>query len=74
MILYYNYFHMLWILLYFILTTHKLNVILIFLQTLKHRIVCQIRALVVVPTADLVSQVTTVFKHYCKGTKLKVSY
>ncbi|KAL1462642.1 hypothetical protein WDU94_014464 [Cyamophila willieti] len=42
------------------------------LQLLKERVVPQIRALVVLPTQDLASQVYSVFKTYVKGTNLQV--
>ncbi|KAI5710049.1 hypothetical protein M8J75_005324 [Diaphorina citri] len=42
------------------------------LQILQYRVVPRIRALVVLPTQDLASQVYSVFKTYIKGTKLQV--
>ena len=44
----------------------------IFLQALKTRVTCEIRALVVLPVQDLATQVYKVFQTYCKGTQLKV--
>ena len=42
------------------------------LQTLTKRVVCQVRALVVLPVRELAVQVHKVFQSYCKGTHLKV--
>jgi ATP-dependent RNA helicase DDX51/DBP6 len=44
------------------------------LQALQHRVVCQVRALVVLPVRDLVTQVHKVFLTYCKHTNIKVTY
>uniref|UniRef100_A0A8D8M1I4 ATP-dependent RNA helicase n=2 Tax=Cacopsylla melanoneura TaxID=428564 RepID=A0A8D8M1I4_9HEMI len=49
-----------------------LSFVLPILQLLRDRVVPQIRALVVLPTQDLASQVYSVFKTYVKGTKLQV--
>lgn len=42
-------------------------------QTLQHRIVTRLRALVLLPTRDLVGQVRETFEAFIKGTGLKVS-
>lgn len=42
-------------------------------QILTSRIVTRLRALVVLPTRDLVQQVRETFEACCKGTKLKVT-
>ena len=42
------------------------------MQTLKNRVVCQVRALVVLPVRELAVQVHKVIQSYCKGTHLKV--
>ncbi|KAI0213479.1 ATP-dependent RNA helicase DDX51 [Lamellibrachia satsuma] len=42
------------------------------IQTLKKRVVCQVRALVVLPVRELAVQVHKVFQSYCKSTHLKV--
>jgi ATP-dependent RNA helicase DDX51/DBP6 len=39
---------------------------------LKHRVVTRLRALVVLPTRDLVTQVKETFEAFCKSTDLKV--
>ncbi|GAA6046760.1 hypothetical protein JCM3770_005628, partial [Rhodotorula araucariae] len=41
-------------------------------ETLQHRIVTRLRALVLLPTRDLVGQVRETFEAYMKGTGLKV--
>ncbi|XP_022320877.2 ATP-dependent RNA helicase DDX51-like [Crassostrea virginica] len=41
-------------------------------QALKNRVVCRIRAMVVLPVRDLAAQVFKVFLQYTKGTNLKV--
>ncbi|KPV71921.1 uncharacterized protein RHOBADRAFT_30559 [Rhodotorula graminis WP1] len=41
-------------------------------ETLQHRIVTRLRALVLLPTRDLVGQVRETFESYLKGTGLKV--
>ena len=43
------------------------------LQALKNRVVCRIRAMVVLPVRDLAAQVFKVFLQYTKGTNLKVN-
>ena len=45
----------------------------LFLQALKNRVVCRVRALVVLPVRDLAAQVYNVFCSYCEGTDLKVA-
>jgi len=47
--------------------------ILPIVQTLESRIVCRVRALVVLPTRDLAAQVYNVFCSYAQNTKLKVA-
>ncbi|XP_056150198.1 ATP-dependent RNA helicase DDX51 [Lampris incognitus] len=42
------------------------------IQALMERVVCQVRALVVLPTKELAQQVYRVFTSYCEGTNLKV--
>lgn len=42
------------------------------IQALMHRIVCQVRALAVLPTKELAQQVCKVFTSYADGTPLKV--
>ena len=42
-------------------------------QVLRRRVVCRVRALVVLPVRDLATQVYKVFQTYCKCTKLKVN-
>ncbi|KAJ1511634.1 ATP-dependent RNA helicase dbp6 [Coelomomyces lativittatus] len=44
------------------------------LQRLSERKVKRLRALVIVPTRELVAQVTQVFRHYAKGTSLVVGH
>lgn len=44
-----------------------------FLQALRTRVVTRLRALVVLPTRELVMQVRDVFEQFCKGTGLKVN-
>ncbi|TNY17171.1 P-loop containing nucleoside triphosphate hydrolase protein [Rhodotorula diobovata] len=41
-------------------------------ETLQHRVVTRLRALVLLPTRDLVGQVRETFESYLKGTGLKV--
>ncbi|GAA5989854.1 hypothetical protein JCM10908_002351 [Rhodotorula pacifica] len=41
-------------------------------ETLQHRVVTRLRALVLLPTRDLVGQVRETFESYMKGTGLKV--
>jgi ATP-dependent RNA helicase DDX51/DBP6 len=43
-----------------------------FLQILCTRVVTRLRALVILPTRDLVQQVRETFEACCKGTKLQV--
>lgn len=43
------------------------------IQSLKERVVCQVRALVVLPVSDLAVQVFKVFEQFCKGTDLHVA-
>ncbi|KAK6191413.1 hypothetical protein SNE40_003108 [Patella caerulea] len=42
------------------------------IQTLLNRVVCRVRALIVLPVRDLALQVYKVFQTYCKGTGLRV--
>ncbi|RHZ78744.1 hypothetical protein Glove_156g55 [Diversispora epigaea] len=42
------------------------------IEILSNRIVTRLRALVVLPTRDLVNQVKEIFEIFCKGTSLKV--
>lgn len=42
------------------------------IQTLSQRVVCEVRALVVLPTKELAQQVCQVFAAYAEGTGLKV--
>ena len=41
-----------------------------FLQCLLKRVVQETRAVILLPTRELASQVFDVFKHLCKGTEL----
>lgn len=41
-------------------------------QTLLQRVVCHLRALIILPTKDLANQVKQVFEMFTKGTNLKV--
>jgi len=42
------------------------------MQILSKRVVTRLRALIVLPTRDLVLQVREVFEQFCRGTGLKV--
>ncbi|KAI8504948.1 ATP-dependent RNA helicase ddx51 [Branchiostoma belcheri] len=42
-------------------------------QALLQRVVCEVRALVVLPTKDLAVQIYKVFNHYTSGSRLKVA-
>ena len=44
------------------------------LQALRHRVVREVRALVVLPIRDLAAQVFKVFTTYCQDTPLKVKH
>lgn len=44
-----------------------------FLQALRSRLTCAVRALAVLPVTDLATQVYNVFQTYCKDSCLKVS-
>ena len=50
-----------------------LIMIVVCLQTLAPRIVTRLRALILLPTRDLVAQVRETFDGFSKGTGLKVS-
>ncbi|KAM6377924.1 ATP-dependent RNA helicase DDX51 [Pluvialis apricaria] len=49
-----------------------LSFVIPIVQVLLHRVVCQVRALVVLPTKELAQQVSKVFNIYTDGTGLKV--
>ncbi|KAM9782724.1 ATP-dependent RNA helicase DDX51 [Neosynchiropus ocellatus] len=49
-----------------------LNPVVLLPQVLMERVVCEVRALAVLPTKELAQQVCKVFKSYAEGTSLRV--